>query len=423
MHQELFPPTLAAAQVRVAAIEAKKYASTRNFYDGAVNKISPYLTHGFINLADIAAGVEARYPAEDCEKLIMEFGWREFFQHVWRHVGDGILNDIEPGLPGVNYRSELPRDIIEARTGIAVIDATVRELYNTGYLHNHARMWLASYVVHLRKVHWRAGADWMLGYLLDGDPASNHLSWQWVAATFSSKPYLFNAENVARFAPRWASEKTAIDISYEALDAIARSNQIVQPEWRCGRLSACTVPPLFAVPKELIVQPDNAANAAPVLEFEVVLIHPWNLAEPQSDAVAEADAGADAVVDGGPDQAPKLKRIGVIHAPYHANFPWSEQRWQFVMTRMRAITDEVWIGDLNSLLTNHPNTTFHATGTYHGGYREALSAANVVLTPVRRFTADPEVCAMSFTRFWSAIGRQTRPAKNAKKWHKPPAAG
>ena len=100
----------------------------------------------------------------------------------------------------------------------------MRGLYATGMLHNHARMWLASYVVHVRKVHWRAGADWLYGHLLDGDLASNHLSWQWVAGTGSAKPYLFNAENVARFAPAaWHSPGSVIDTSYEALDAWARS--------------------------------------------------------------------------------------------------------------------------------------------------------------------------------------------------------
>ena len=104
--------------------------------------------------------------------------------------------------------------------GIPVIDRAVAELYACGYLHNHVRMWLASYVVHLRKVHWRAGADWLYAHLLDGDLASNHLSWQWIAGTASHKPYLFNADNVARFAPgRWHSPGTAIDRSYEALDA------------------------------------------------------------------------------------------------------------------------------------------------------------------------------------------------------------
>jgi len=75
-------------------------------------------------------------------------------------------------------------------------------------------MWLASYVVHMRKVHWRTGADWLHGHLLDGDLASNHLSWQWVAGTGSSKLYIFNADNVARYAPAsWHSPGTVIDTS------------------------------------------------------------------------------------------------------------------------------------------------------------------------------------------------------------------
>jgi deoxyribodipyrimidine photo-lyase len=94
---------------------------------------------------------------------------------------------------------------------------------------------LASYCVHLRKVHWRAGADWLYAHLLDGDLPSNHLSWQWVASTFSSKPYLFNAANVAKFAPQsawkaWASSKTAVDLSYEELDVIARESADVGAE-------------------------------------------------------------------------------------------------------------------------------------------------------------------------------------------------
>jgi deoxyribodipyrimidine photo-lyase len=84
-------------------------------------------------------------------------------------------------------------------------------------------MWLASYVVHVRKVDWRIAADWLYGHLLDGDLASNHLSWQWVAGTGSSKPYLFNADNVARYAPApWHSSGSVIDQSYEALDRLAR---------------------------------------------------------------------------------------------------------------------------------------------------------------------------------------------------------
>ena len=97
----------------------------------------------------------------------------------------------------------------------------VRQLYATGTPHNHARMWLASYVVHLRKVHWRSAANWLYANFLDGDLASNHLSWQWVAGTRSSKPYLFNTDNVAHY----ASCTTA-----HALYAAAKSRCISAPK-------------------------------------------------------------------------------------------------------------------------------------------------------------------------------------------------
>ncbi len=129
------------------------------------------------------------------------------------------MRSLHPGpLPDSAYQADVPVDVREARTGLAAIDEAVSTLYRTGYLHNHARLWLASYLVHLRKVHWRAGADWLYGHLLDGDLASNHLSWQWVAGTGSHKPYLFNADNVARFAPRhWQVNGTLLDTDHDTL--------------------------------------------------------------------------------------------------------------------------------------------------------------------------------------------------------------
>jgi deoxyribodipyrimidine photo-lyase len=383
---ELFPPTLADAEHRITLIKPRAYASTRNFLNGAVTRLSPYITHGFVSLADIAPAIEAKYPAEECEKLLMEFGWREFFQHVWRHLGDGVLRDVKLGLHGVNYSPDFPADIAEARTGIPVIDCAVRELYATGYLHNHARMWLASYVVHLRKVHWRAGADWMIAHLLDGDFGSNHLSWQWVAGTFSGKPYLFNAENVVRYAPDWSSAGTAIDTTYEALDEIARSQKILDPDPNARKIGATLVPRLAPQPADSLINAD-ARKAAPVLASEVVLIHPWDLAEP----IIEANA---------------KPRVGIIHAPFHAEFPWSERRWNFVMTRMCEVTSDIFIGDVSELIRENKNVKFSATATYNFGYREALLAANVSLSPIRRFTADPEKMCGSFTKFWALAGRE-----------------
>ena len=186
---DALPPTRSAALARIARVRPAAYARTRNHLDGAVTGLSPYLTHGLVTLREVLAGVLEHEPLEVQHKLVFELGWREFFRHAWGHAGDAILRSLHPGpRPDAAYASVLPADIREARTGVPAIDEAVRTLYATGTLHNHARLWLASYVVHLRHVHWRAGADWLVAHLLDGDLASNHLSWQWVAGTGSPRP-------------------------------------------------------------------------------------------------------------------------------------------------------------------------------------------------------------------------------------------
>ena len=88
-------------------------------------------------------------------------------------------------------------------TGIAVFDAWARELTGTGYLHNHARMWFASIWIFTLKLPWQLGADFFLRHLLDGDPASNTLSWRWVAGLHTpGKHYLARPDNIGRFAAR-----------------------------------------------------------------------------------------------------------------------------------------------------------------------------------------------------------------------------
>ena len=222
---DALPPTRSAALARIARVRPAAYARTRNHLDGAVTGLSPYLTHGLVTLREVLAGVLGRGPLPVQHKLVFELGWREFFRHAWAHEGEGILQSLHPGpRADAAYARTLPDDIRQARTCVPVVDRAVQTLYATGTLHNHARMWLASYVVHLRHVHWRAGADWLVAHLADGDLASNHLSWQWVAGTGSHKPYLFNAENVARHAPpAWHSEGTVVDQPYEALDRAARA--------------------------------------------------------------------------------------------------------------------------------------------------------------------------------------------------------
>jgi deoxyribodipyrimidine photo-lyase len=193
----------AAAEAVLARIVPASYAASRNFLDGAVTRLSAYLRHGVLSLAEVRdAALSAVPDPQQAVKLINELGWRDYFQRVYAAVGDGVWHDREPattGEPPEAYAAELPDDVAAGRTGLVCIDTFSQQLRATGYLHNHARMWLAAYLVHWRKVAWQAGARWFLQHLLDGDPASNNLSWQWVAGTFSHKPYIFNRANLERF--------------------------------------------------------------------------------------------------------------------------------------------------------------------------------------------------------------------------------
>ena len=326
-----FEPTLQAARARLAEVQPEAYARTRNALDGAVTRLSPYITHGLLSLRDVYAGVHARYPLDAKHKFVFELGWRAYYRHVWAQLGEDLHQSLHPGLlPDAAYLTELPADVVEARTGIAAIDLAVGELYATGYLHNHARMWMASYLVHLRKVHWHAGAQWMVGHLLDGDVASNHLSWQWVAGTGSSKPYLFNADNVAKFAPApWHSPATVIDSSYEALDQLARSATAVD-HGIPGRLAGEGVaqPPLRVEPTDArwsVPDPDIARGR------DVCLLHPWSL------GAASTMQDSDTLL------------IGVGFAEIHARTPWSGRRWNFVTEGLLSRTPTLWWGSVQAI--------------------------------------------------------------------------
>ena len=387
-----FEPSSQAAHRRLTSVHPAQYAKSRNALNGAVTGLSPYLTHGMLSMADAARNVNARWPLGFDDKLVFEFGWREFFQHVWGHQKnpDAILQDMHGQLPWSGaYDDTLPADIREGRTGIAAIDNSVRILYATGYLHNHARMWLASYVVHVRKVYWRAGADWLYGHLLDGDLASNHLSWQWVASTFSSKPYLFNAENVLKYAPAqvrqaWDSSGTVIDQSYEALDTLARTRKGTGAE--PGAHEKINEPALLShfYPPDWPADHLNKVQVAPgnIANKNVQLVHPWSLSQRTDD---------------------KTHRIGIIHLPAHAALPWSERRWQFVLSAMAEVTDDIWIGDLNQLDVRMA-ARVSAEATLFPGYRDAL-ARLAKLTPAPRLLPDPSMACRSFSKFYERARR------------------
>lgn len=220
-----------AADARMKAMTPDRtYQNTRNALDGAVTRLSPYIRHGVLSLAEVRdAALERVRRPDDAEKFVNELGWRDYWQRVYAELGDGIWEDREPyktGFDADEYADVLPDDIADGVTGLACIDGFSAELRQTGYLHNHQRMWMAAYIVHWRRVKWQAGARWFLQHLLDGDPASNNLSWQWVSSTFSQKPYYFNRENLEKYSGGvyckscpLAAKGCPFQASYEKLEA------------------------------------------------------------------------------------------------------------------------------------------------------------------------------------------------------------
>jgi deoxyribodipyrimidine photo-lyase len=378
-----FPPRLDEAHARIAAVEPAAYARTRNALDGAVTRLSPYITHGVVTLPEVLAGVAVRHRFDHQHQFVFELGWREYFRHVWQHRGDAIFESLHPGpLPDAAYARELPADIREARTGVPVIDASVRALYATGYLHNHARLWLASYVVHLRRVHWRAGADWLYAHLLDGDLASNHLSWQWVAGTGSHKPYLFNADNVARHAPvALYSRGSAIDASYEALDAIARG---APPLPAPAGGEGIAEPGLHQRPTGALrtTEPGSVRVAG----RDVWLVHPWALRAPPVDMPADTLC------------------LGLVPAALHERWPWSASRWAFVGSRMTALTPHCWYGDAEAIgqALRGARSVRVARDLHLPRSLEALATRH---SPSRLFGEVARPCA-SFSQWWKQATRE-----------------
>ncbi len=393
-----FPPTPQAARERLAAAQPDAYARTRNALDGAVTRVSPYLTHGFVTLPEVLAEIASRHRLDVQHKFVFELGWREYFQHVWARRGDAILDSLHAGpLPDDAFARELPPDLREGRTGVPVIDQAVRTLYATGYLHNHARMWLASYAVHLRKLHWRAGADWMFGHLLDGDLASNHLSWQWVAGTASSKPYLFNADNVERYAPAaWHSRGSVVDVSYDTLERIARTPGAVglPPVGRTE--DGVAEPALSSEPPPALAGrwAEPAAAAEALRGRDVWLVHPWLLGDPPADLPAGTC------------------RVAVWPGALLGGRPWSGRRHGFVGARMAALADVALHGDAGAIAhalagarSVQTRDDRHLAAALHA-WSGRLPGLQVRPAP-RLFPAVDHACD-SFSQWWNRCTRGLR---------------
>lgn len=189
----------------------REYADWRNHDLGPadrsnVSTLSPYLRHRLVTEQEVVAAILGRHSLRAAEKFIDETCWRTYWKG-WLELRPGVWSDYRGEVARLVDRLDRDRslrDRFEAatagRSGIGCVDTWSRELIDHGYLHNHARMWFASLWIFTLKLPWALGADFFLRHLIDGDPASNTLSWRWVAGLQTrGKTYLATAGNIARF--------------------------------------------------------------------------------------------------------------------------------------------------------------------------------------------------------------------------------
>lgn len=219
----MFTPSRAAGLARLTAFLPKagrEYAALRNLDltgHPHVSVLSPWLRHRLMTEAEVIEAVQRAHP-RGAEKFLAEVWWRTYWKG-WLELRPGVWSAYRQGVqaglnrlavePGLAARAEAA---MLGETGIEGFDDWARELVATGYLHNHARMWFASIWIFTLRLPWELGGDFFLRHLIDGDPASNTLSWRWVAGLHTpGKTYLATAENIAknsgeRFRPEGLAE-------------------------------------------------------------------------------------------------------------------------------------------------------------------------------------------------------------------------
>ena len=178
------------------------YARLRNFdlgHHGNVSTLSPYIRHRVMTEEAVLREALSNAPYSRIEKFVQEVFWRTYWKG-WLQMRPSVWADYRQETSNQDFKNKGYLFAIEGKTGIDCFDFWVQELIKTGYLHNHARMWFASIWIFTLKLPWVLGADFFYRHLLDGDAASNTLSWRWVAGLQTvGKTYLARPDNIEKF--------------------------------------------------------------------------------------------------------------------------------------------------------------------------------------------------------------------------------
>ena len=200
----------------------QSYSSKRNYDFGPSNRsnisfLSPYIRKRILHEKEVINKCLEHFNLNKIEKFIQEVFWRVYWKgwlegrsKVWMEYKKNLkslLAEYSLGEKKENYYMAL-----DGKTGIDCFNDWVKELKNYGYLHNHSRMWFASIWVHTLQLPWELGANFFLKNLIDGDPASNTLSWRWVAGLHTQgKCYVASEDNIKKFSNGRYSQKNILN--------------------------------------------------------------------------------------------------------------------------------------------------------------------------------------------------------------------
>ena len=183
--------------------EIINYNSKRNFDFGPkerknVSCLSPYITHRLITEYETVERVLKKRPYQKVEKYVQEIFWRVYWKG-WLELRPKVWTDFTEDLKNIKDDEKI-QQAVNGKTQISCFNDWVNEIKEFNYLHNHTRMWFASIWIFTLKLPWQKGAEFFLKYLLDGDAASNTLSWRWVAGLQTKgKNYSAQSWNIEKF--------------------------------------------------------------------------------------------------------------------------------------------------------------------------------------------------------------------------------
>jgi len=401
---------------KLNAYDPSSYGRTRNHIEGTVSQLSPYLRHGMLSLIEVRDHLRSKYPNDPArlEEFFRQLAWRDFFEKVLGWYGHGLDEDLEEPKHGVARSSRIPLDVLSGDTGLPCIDGMLSDLFDQGYLHNHARLWFAAYLCHFRGVRWQEGAKLFRQHLYDGDIASNSSSWQWVEGTFASKPYFMNKDNIANFSGgKWCNSckvKCPFDADYPTLQ---------------HRLFAGSTAPFVSKVADKAAVTNNTQPASHDIPEDIASLPPAN------DLVWVHDASmswADECVAKNPNAAVAF----VFNKPALQAEPWAFHRLNFVADGIDDLfknlpnsTKVTLVGDPVERLTTLANklgaTTIHISEHPNPWVLETADQLRlkfrVLVHPRSTLTGYP-LEPKRFSRYWEKVAIQVlghRPSSPKRK--------